>query len=628
MTAKPAITVVIPTRDRSRLVLRALDSVARQSYPAADVVVVDDGSTDDTVAAVSRFDGLVRLVDGGGRGASAARNAGVAAARTEWVAFLDSDDLWHEDHLAIHADAIAATDGAASLYFSDAVLPEGGTAWSRSGFEPSPPRELAGSGDRWVLRPLQPMMTPAVVVARAAYLACGGQDPALPCREDTHLFLLLGLGGPACAVAAQTVTVTADGRGNRLTEQLPGSDTAYWIATARLYEDVARRFPALAPPLARELQRRLATAHWRLGRLAWRRGRRTAAGGQRVAQCAGRPIGDPRARRPTSMSARPRAPWLAARRGGSVRSRWPIALATRTASPWSRSTGCSRRTIRAGRRRIRATRSTAGSSRRAWRSSPPTTDVVSPDQVLAAQGGTALPERPLLVTIDDGWADTHDHALPELLRAEMRAVVFVTAGAVDAAAPFWPERVVAAARTGAIAGGPDAAPALVERLGRATPAMRERWLAGALPSLDPRSAPRLGTAAELRVVAAAMAIGGHGATHEPLAGHRDLDAELVESRQSLCRRLGPLGEGEPATMSFPHGAYDRAAVVAARSAGFRLLATSDPCLNRLDDGMLATDLIGRVGIPASAIVDGHGAVRDELLARWLWRRPRGVVKAP
>jgi Glycosyl transferase family 2 len=281
VTSLPDITVVIPTRDRSALVRRALTSVARQSYAAADVVVVDDGSLDDTVAALSRLGGAVRLVEGAGLGAAAARNAGVVAARTEWVAFLDSDDLWREDHLSTLASAIAATGGVASLYFSDAALPDGGTAWSRSGFAPSAPLEVEAerAGAPWVLLPRQPMMTPAVVVARAAYLGCGGQDPALPCREDTHLFLLLGLERSTCAVAATTVTVTADARGGRLTEQLPGSDAAYWLATARLYEDVLRRFPALAPQLAAELQRRLATAHWRLGRLAWRRGRPAAAAG-------------------------------------------------------------------------------------------------------------------------------------------------------------------------------------------------------------------------------------------------------------------------------------------------------------------------------------------------------------
>jgi glycosyltransferase involved in cell wall biosynthesis len=279
MAAKPQITVVIPTRDRSLLVRRALDSVARQRYAAADVIVVDDGSSDDTVDAIMRMGMSVRLIEGGGRGASAARNAGVAAARTGWIAFLDSDDLWHEDHLATVAAAIVETGGAAALYFTDAELPDGESAWQRSGFAAAAPFELAEPGARFALRPVQPMMTPAVVVARAAYLACGGQDPALPCREDTHLFLLLGLGGPACAVARRSVTVTADARGERLTAQLPGSDAAYWHATTRLYGDVLQRMPELPPAVVRELQRRLATAHWRLGRLAWRRGRRGEAAG-------------------------------------------------------------------------------------------------------------------------------------------------------------------------------------------------------------------------------------------------------------------------------------------------------------------------------------------------------------
>jgi hypothetical protein len=80
-------------------------------------------------------------------------------------------------------------------------------------------------------------------------------------------------------------------------------------------------------------------------------------------------------------------------------------------------------------------------------------------------------------------------------------------------------------------------------------------------------------------------------------------------------------------VSFPHGSYDHAAVTAARSAGFQVLATSDPCLNLLTDGLLTTDLIGRIGIPASAVTDARGVVREELLARWLWRRPRRVIRA-
>jgi glycosyltransferase involved in cell wall biosynthesis len=277
MTTNPAITVVIPTRNRSTLVCRALLSVARQSYAAAEVIVVDDGSTDDTVSAIRRLGVTARIIDGGGRGAPAARNAGVAAAQTEWIAFLDSDDLWSEDHLMRMREAIEATRGAASLYFSDVLLTDGATAFGRSGFAPRAPFEWRDQGDEWALLAVQPMRMQASVVTRAAYLGCGGQDPALPLRQDTHLFLCLGLSGAVCAVTARTVTMTDDAGDDRLTEQVPSSDSPYWIETARMYADVLRRFPALDPSHTRELRRRLATAHWRLGRLAWRRRRRAEA---------------------------------------------------------------------------------------------------------------------------------------------------------------------------------------------------------------------------------------------------------------------------------------------------------------------------------------------------------------
>jgi hypothetical protein len=105
------------------------------------------------------------------------------------------------------------------------------------------------------------------------------------------------------------------------------------------------------------------------------------------------------------------------------------------------------------------------------------------------------------------------------------------------------------------------------------------------------------------------------------------NGELEDSRGALRCLLEPLGDGEPAMVSFPHGSYDRAAVAAARNAGFRILGTNEPCLNQLTDGLLTSDLIGRIGIPASVVVDRGGAVRDERLARWLWRRPRRVVTA-
>ena len=256
--------------------------------------------------------------------------------------------------------------------------------------------------------------------------------------------------------------------------------------------------------------------------------------------------------------------------------------------------------------------------------------VVTPQDVLAAGDGAALPERALLVTIDDGWADTHEHALPELVRAHVRALVFVAADAIDAPEPFWQERVVAAYRTGRLdvraLAAPDAE-ALVARLGRMSASKREHWLRDCLPRLEARSAPRLGTAAQMRAIAeAGMTIGGHGASHEPLAGHPDLEGEITASRDELVHLIGPLGNGEPSAMSFPHGAYDQAAVRVARASGYRLLFTSDTCLNALAAGRLTSDVVGRVGVPADAITGTRGKLSPDQLARWLWLRPRQTLQ--
>ena len=87
-------TVVIPLFNREALVVETLESVLQQSLPAAEVIVVDDGSTDGSRDAVARFGDRVTLISNGKRGVQAARNAGIALARTSWIALCDSDDLW------------------------------------------------------------------------------------------------------------------------------------------------------------------------------------------------------------------------------------------------------------------------------------------------------------------------------------------------------------------------------------------------------------------------------------------------------------------------------------------------------------------------------------------------------
>src|SRR5918992_1308501 len=92
--ARPEVSVVIPTRNRRNTVLGAIESARRQEDVAVEVVVVDDGSTDGTEAAVSAVEGVRVIRHPVSRGVAAARNAGISAAAADWIAFLDDDDLW------------------------------------------------------------------------------------------------------------------------------------------------------------------------------------------------------------------------------------------------------------------------------------------------------------------------------------------------------------------------------------------------------------------------------------------------------------------------------------------------------------------------------------------------------
>jgi glycosyltransferase involved in cell wall biosynthesis len=88
------VSVIIPTWNRAREVCAAIDSALAQTARPLEIIVVDDGSTDDTAGVLARYGDAIRVVRQHNQGVAAARNAGIAAARGELLAFLDSDDVW------------------------------------------------------------------------------------------------------------------------------------------------------------------------------------------------------------------------------------------------------------------------------------------------------------------------------------------------------------------------------------------------------------------------------------------------------------------------------------------------------------------------------------------------------
>ena len=131
----PFFSVVIPTFNRATLVGATLESVLAQTYNNWEIVVVDDGSTDDTVAVVesyrAHYGERLRVLTQTNAGSGAARNRGIAAARGRYIALLDSDDLWFPWTLEFYADTLEKHDFPAWLTGAPLIF-EDDAAWERA----------------------------------------------------------------------------------------------------------------------------------------------------------------------------------------------------------------------------------------------------------------------------------------------------------------------------------------------------------------------------------------------------------------------------------------------------------------------------------------------------------------
>lgn len=180
-----SISVVIPTFNRVGRLEGALESVASQSLTPVEVLVVDDGSNDGTREMVAERFPDVLLLAQPRRGVSSARNRGIRNARGEWIAFLDSDDLWFEEKLEAQAAALEVEPGP-RLVHTDEI-------WIRDGVRVNPGhrhRKAGGRIFRECLR-LCAISPSSALVHRSVFDDIGLFDESLPACEDYDLWLRL-----------------------------------------------------------------------------------------------------------------------------------------------------------------------------------------------------------------------------------------------------------------------------------------------------------------------------------------------------------------------------------------------------------------------------------------------------
>jgi glycosyltransferase involved in cell wall biosynthesis len=205
---RPEVSVVIPTFNRVSFLPSAIASARAQTLTDIEIIIVDDGSTDDTpslTAALAGRDPRIRTIRQENRGLAAARNAGLACARARWVAFLDDDDLWHPDFLShmlafvqqhhLQAAACWTVQFSAPPPIDDAVAILADR--SRFAVAPYPPCPATMGVITVAELLLRPLATPnAAFLSADLVRRLGGFDERLSSAEDYDLWLRLAQTNP------------------------------------------------------------------------------------------------------------------------------------------------------------------------------------------------------------------------------------------------------------------------------------------------------------------------------------------------------------------------------------------------------------------------------------------------
>lgn len=207
----PLVSVILPTYNRARTLERAVRSVLAQTQPDLELLVVDDGSTDHTSQVLAGIhDPRLHVIRQDNRGPAAARNAGIAAARGDWLAFQDSDDEWLPHKLA--AQLAAARNADIGFVLSGYQVDHPGMARAirpESALRRGNP--IPDLLDGW------PIITPTWLVRRTLVQQLGGFDERLHCFEDWDLVFRLSdltrmtaIAGPVLIKHGSTDSVCAD----------------------------------------------------------------------------------------------------------------------------------------------------------------------------------------------------------------------------------------------------------------------------------------------------------------------------------------------------------------------------------------------------------------------------------
>ncbi len=215
--SEPTVSVVIPAFNRAHTITRALHSVFKQSHPAYEVIVVDDGSNDQTCQLVQEQFPSVQLIQQENRGVSAARNCGIRSASGEWIALLDSDDAWMPHKLSRQIDVLQEQPYHPLCHTNE--------LWIRNGKRVNPMKKHEKKGGFIFQNCLNICsISPSSVVLHKNILdEVGYFDEALPVCEDYDLWIKICANYPVFYIDAP-LTIKYGGHADQLSRKYWGMD--------------------------------------------------------------------------------------------------------------------------------------------------------------------------------------------------------------------------------------------------------------------------------------------------------------------------------------------------------------------------------------------------------------------
>ena len=269
MRNQPGVSVIIPTFNRAGVIGETIDSVLAQTYRDTEIIIVDDGSTDDTAEKLRVYGNRIRIVHQENAGTSAARNRGIEVSTAKIIAFQDSDDLWKPTKLERQVSLLARLDTSVPCCLCNAIMQNVyGDGLDRLSFDiagiSSPYPEGLWLNVTEVLATRFLLFNQTVAVRREALEKVGGFDPELRAAEDCDLSLRLSLEGP-WGFIAEPLTIWRAGAGNSLSKMAVQDQIRLKQNEIKIFERMLARVKDTGQePLVRLLNKRLSEFRRRL----------------------------------------------------------------------------------------------------------------------------------------------------------------------------------------------------------------------------------------------------------------------------------------------------------------------------------------------------------------------------